>query len=151
MLCTYVITREDSVNFYIASSFKNIEQVRELSSVLKLKGFTQSYDWTQNEKANSFEKLATIGEKEKEAVMNSDFLVILLPAGKGSHIELGIALGLGKRIYIYSPTNEINEYDKTSTFYHIKDINKFVGNFDSFKQYLMELENQITTNLKKTD
>ena len=130
------------MNFYIASSFKNIEQVRKISNELKLKGYIHTYDWTQNEKINSFEKLATIGVKEKEAVMNSDFLVILLPAGKGSHIELGIALGLGKRIYIYSPTNEIYEYDKTSTFYHIEGVNKFVGNFDLFTQYLMEQENQ---------
>ncbi|MGL6220563.1 MAG: nucleoside 2-deoxyribosyltransferase [Lacrimispora sphenoides] len=132
------------MNFYIASSFKNVEQVREISNELKLKGYIHTYDWTQNEKASSLEKLATIGVKEKEAVMNSDFLVILLPAGKGSHIELGIALGLRKRIYIYSPTNEIYEYDKTSTFYHIEGVNKFVGSFDLFTQYLVEQENQIS-------
>lgn len=128
------------MKFYIASSFNNIEQVRQLSNELKLRGYIHSYDWTQNERANSFEALSTIGEKEKEAVINSDFLVILLPAGKGSHIELGIALGLGKRIYLYSPTNEIYEYDKTSTFYHIEGVDKFVGTFDSFTQYLMEQE-----------
>lgn len=49
------------MNFYIASSFKNIEQVREISNELKLKGYIHTYDWTQNEKANSFEKLAIIG------------------------------------------------------------------------------------------
>ena len=136
------------MNFYIASSFKNVEQVREISNELKLKGYIHTYDWTQNEKVNSFEKLATIGVKEKEAVMNSDFLVILLPAGKGSHIELGIAIGLGKRIYIYSPTNEIYEYDKATTFYHIEGVNKFVGNFDLFTQYLIEQENQVKMNLK---
>lgn len=137
------------MNFYIASSFRNIEQVREISNELKLKGYIHTYDWTQNEKVNSFEKLATIGVKEKEAVMNSDFFVILLPAGKGSHIELGIALGLVKRIYLYSPTNEIYEYDKTTTFYHIEGVDKFVGKFDLFIQYLIEQENQVKMNFNK--
>ena len=139
------------MNFYIASSFKNIEQIRAISNALKLKGHIHTYDWTQNEKTSSLEKLAAIGVKEKEAVMNSDFFVILLPAGKGSHIELGIALGLGKRIYLYSPANEICEYDKTTTFYHIEGVNKFVGSFDLFTQYLMEQENQVEMNLNKKD
>jgi hypothetical protein len=53
--------------------------------------------------------------------------------------------------YIYSPTNEIYEYDKTSTFYHIEGVNKFVGSFDLFTQYLMEQENQVKMNLNKKD
>ena len=130
------------MNFYIASSFSNIDKVRELSNKLKSIGYIHSYDWTQNERANSIEALYNIGEKEKEAVMYSDFFVILLPAGKGSHIEMGIALGLGKRVYLYSATNEIYDYDKTSTFYHIDGVDKFVGTFDLFIQYLIEHEHE---------
>lgn len=132
-----------SMKFYVASSFANIEQVRELSDELKLEGFVHTYDWTQNERANSLEALSFIGENEKQAVAGSDFLVVVLPAGKGSHIELGIALGVGKRVYLYSPTNEIYEYDKTSTFYHVEGVNKFVGTFDSFKKYLVKQEKKI--------
>lgn len=128
------------MKFYIASSFKNIEEVRNLSNELKLRGHIHSYDWTQNERANSIEKLATIGELEKAAVIESDFVVILLPGGKGTHIELGIAIGLGKRVYLYSPTDEIYDYDKTSTFYHIQGVEKFIGTYDAFVQYLVEQE-----------
>ena len=145
-ICIYSDLEGNTVNFYIASSFNNIEKVRELSNRLKTKGYVHSYDWTQNERANSFEALSSIGTKEKEAVINSDFFVILLPAGKGSHIELGIALGLGKRIYLYSETNEIYEYDKTSTFYHVEGVDKYVGTYESFIQYLMEHETQINMN-----
>ena len=126
-----------------------MEQVRELSSVLKSKGYIHTYDWTQSKKAGSLEKLAAVGVKEKEAVMHSDFFVILLPAGKGSHIELGIALGLGKRIYLYSPTDEIYECDKTSTFYHLGSVDKFVGSFDLFTQFLLEQEEQVKMNLNQ--
>lgn len=53
--------------------------------------------------------------------------------------------------YIYSPTNEIYEYDKTTTFYHIEGVNKFVGNFDLFTKYLIEQEKQVKMNLNKED
>lgn len=131
------------MNFYVASSFRNIEQVRTLSRELALNGHHHTYDWTQAGGADSLEALAAIGAKEKDAVMDADLLVVLLPAGKGSHIELGIALGLGKRIYIYSSTNDIYDCEKTSTFYHIEGVNKFVGSLDLFTQYLMEKEAQV--------
>ncbi|MFD2131929.1 nucleoside 2-deoxyribosyltransferase [Pseudogracilibacillus auburnensis] len=138
------------MRFYIATSFTNRENVRVLSDRLKLEGYIHTYDWTQNQRANSFEELSTIGELEIEAVKNSDLLIILLPAGKGSHIELGIALGLGKRIYIYSPTNELYDFDKTSTFYHIKSVNKFVGTFDTFAENLLEQESERKTRANET-
>jgi hypothetical protein len=128
------------MNFYIASSFNNKELVRSLAKDLEKEGFHQTYNWTGNDRADSLDLLAEIGESEKKGVANSDFFVMILPGGKGSHVEMGIALGLSKRIYMYSPTNEIYEYDKTSTFYHIQGVNKFVGSFDSFKRFLLQNE-----------
>lgn len=120
------------MNFYIASSFNNINSVREMAEHLKQRGFIHTYDWTRNDKAITLIELKEIGQKEKEAVMISDFVIIILPGGKGTHIELGIALGLGKRIYLYSPNEDINAPPKTSTFYQLPEVNKYVGNIDSF-------------------
>jgi hypothetical protein len=78
-------------------AFKNIDAVRYVSEKLKSKGFIHTYDWTQNERASTIEQLKEIGQREKERVMEADFLIVLLPAGKGSHIEFGIALGQGKK------------------------------------------------------
>lgn len=91
--------------FYIASSFKNINEVRYVSKMLKDKGFIQTYDWTLNERAASYEALEKIGQEELAAVIDCDLIIVILPAGKGSHIELGIALGIGKKIFLYSPNN----------------------------------------------
>lgn len=125
------------MKFYIASGFKNSRNVRELSAKLQAKGFIHTYDWTVNERASSYEMLKQIGEVEKEAVANTDFFIILLPAGKGSHIEFGMALALGKRIYLYSPDEESFSFDKTSTFYHVDGVNHFVGDMEDFASYLM--------------
>lgn len=116
--------------FYVASSFGNKDTVRYVSQTLKNKGFIHTYDWTKNERASTFNDLKLIGSQEKNAIIESDFVIVLLPAGKGSHIELGIALGQGKKIYLYSPDEEINNLVTTSTFYHLPEVKKCVGTVD---------------------
>jgi nucleoside 2-deoxyribosyltransferase len=116
--------------FYVASSFKNIETVRYVSKELISNGYILTYDWTKNARASTFEELIEIGRQEKNAVMEADFIIILLPAGKGSHIEFGIALGQGKRIYLYSQNEEVNNFETTSTFYHLPQVEKCIGTID---------------------
>ena len=115
------------MKFYMASSFSNKQAVRQVSEELKNKGFTHTYDWTKNERASSFEELSKVGNLERNAVIEADFMIVLLPAGKGSHIEFGIALGQGKPIYLYSSDEEVNNFDTTSTFYHLPQVKIVVG------------------------
>jgi hypothetical protein len=133
------------MKFYVRSSFKNIDSVRYVTTSLKEVGFTHTYDWTLNGKAQDIPALREIGEKEKSAVMESDFVMILLPAGKGSHIELGIALGLGKRVYLHSPDQQINDPATTSTFYHVTGVQTFIGTLDSFIQEVKDKELPLIT------
>jgi nucleoside 2-deoxyribosyltransferase len=129
------------MNFYVASSFKNKDNVRSVASELKKEGFCQTYDWTINDRADSMELLASIGEKERNAVANSDILVVLLPGGKGCHIEMGMALALGKTVYLYSPVVEdFEDLGQTSTFYHVEGVKKFVGTLESFLEFLLTEE-----------
>ncbi|MGM7684869.1 nucleoside 2-deoxyribosyltransferase [Cytobacillus sp. Hm23] len=118
------------MKFYIASSFKNIERVKYVSEKLIAKGYTQTYDWTKNNRASTIDQLRHIGQKEKDAVCEADFLVVLFPAGKGSHVELGIALGRGKKVYLYSENEDINDFETTTTFYHLNGIEKCIGTID---------------------
>lgn len=116
--------------FYVASSFQNVKTVRFVSEQLKNKGYVQTYDWTKNKRASSIEELSIIGQEEKQSVMEADFLIVLLPAGKGSHIELGIALGLGKKIFLYSQNNEVSNFETTTTFYHLSEVEIVIGTID---------------------
>jgi nucleoside 2-deoxyribosyltransferase len=118
------------VKFYIASSFQNKEQVHQLSKALTSLGYIHAYDWTRNERASSIAQLRKIGELEKCAVMESDFLVVLLPGGKGSHIEMGIAVGLDKPVYIFSPNEDVYDFSLTSTFYHLPQVTLVVGGLE---------------------
>lgn len=116
--------------FYVASSFKNIDMVRLVSKRLVEKGFIHTYDWTRNERASTIEALKEIGLEERNAVLAADCIIVLLPAGKGSHIEFGIALGQQKRIYLYSPNEDVNNLETTSTFYHLSAVKILTGTID---------------------
>lgn len=121
------------MKFYIASSFKNIDTVRRVTEELKSKGFIHTYDWTEG-RASSIAELEAIGSSEKNAVMEADIVMILLPAGKGSHVELGIALGTGKKVFLYSPDETVNDLELTSTFYHLPEVEKVIGTVDELIQ-----------------
>ena len=125
------------MKFYIASGFTNKDDVRYVSEKLKRKGYIHTYDWTKNVRASTTEDLKKIGLLEKNAILESDFIVILLPAGKGSHIELGIALGQGKKIYLYSPNEEVKDFEKTTTFYHLPEVEIIIGNIDDLVEILI--------------
>jgi nucleoside 2-deoxyribosyltransferase len=120
------------LKFYIASSRNNKEIVRYVAKKLEQEGFIHTYDWTKNGNVDSYDELKQIGEEEIQAVKAADFLVLLMPAGVGSHVELGIALGLGKRIYLYTSDHELFDINKTSTFYFVKGVHKFAGFIENF-------------------
>lgn len=126
------------MSFYIASSFKNIETVQIVSQRLRQEGLNNSYDWTLNENITSIDQLKDIGNKEIEAVMNSNFIVVILPAGKGSHVELGIAIGNGIKVFLYSQNDEIDDLENTSTFYHVDGICKCKGTVEELIQIIFE-------------
>lgn len=124
------------MNFYVASSFHNIKQVRDVSERLKRKGYIHTYDWTQNGRASTVEELKKIGEEERQAIIESDLILVLLPGGKGSHVELGIALGLNKRVILYSPYNEVSDFDQTTTFYHLSEVEVCTGTVEELVDYV---------------
>ncbi|PYZ93364.1 group-specific protein [Salipaludibacillus keqinensis] len=124
------------MKFYIASSFKNKQQVKFVSNKLKEKGFIHTYDWTKNDRATTKEQLIDLGVKEKTAVLESDFIVVLLPGGKGTHIELGMAIAQGIKVYLYSPNDDINHFETTSTFYHLPEVQQIIGTIEELVDQL---------------
>lgn len=118
------------MKFYIASSLKNIVNVRQVAEKLKSRGFLQTYDWTTHSSIDSISKLRKVGHEEISGVLDADVVIVMLPAGKGSHVELGIALGAGKKIYLYSSTHELNDFGNTCTFYHVEAVEQSIGSLD---------------------
>lgn len=110
------------MKYYIASSFANKEIVNLTIKSLNNLGFINTYNWTLNEKADNKLKLKNIGIEELNAVMDTDILIAILPGGKGTHIEMGIAIGFNKPVLIAYFNKELISVDNSATFYHLDNV-----------------------------
>jgi nucleoside 2-deoxyribosyltransferase len=125
------------MKFYIASGLDNKEKVQWVRDSLLEAGHSLTYDWTKNNRATTEEQLREIGTDERNAVLDSDVVLILLPGGKGTHTELGMAIASGKKIHIYS--SEKLDPTTATTFYYVDGVERFNGELESFLRDMIEL------------
>ena len=127
------------MKFYIASKLENYEQVQYLRDRLKEQGWTHTYDWTQHGsvKSISTEILKEVAEKEFQGVKDADVVIVLTPQGRGTHVELGMALALDKKVFIW---HENDKYFKctedTSSFYWLPNVHRLFGTSDDLIKIL---------------
>lgn len=89
------------MKFYIGSGFKNCELVNYYSKKLEENKWENTYNWTENiNKDITIEDLKEISKLEQKGISDSDVVIILLPAGRGTHIELGMSIALNKKIFL---------------------------------------------------
>lgn len=105
---------------YIATSLDNAAQHNRVRDVLWDRyhiGLT--YDWTKHGSVRDqgFERIAEVAMLERDGVQRADIVIVLLPGGKGTHAELGMALAFGHQVVIYG-TKEDFEGPRTCAFYH---------------------------------
>lgn len=119
------------MKFYIGSGLKNYKLVNYYAKILKENGLEEAYNWVKNIKNDITKKdLEKYAKEETQAIVNSDIIIILLPAGRGTHVELGMALALNKKIFLCSETNEEFNIKNTVAFYELPNIIKLVGTPD---------------------
>lgn len=119
------------MKFYIASKLGNEKNVKSLSKKLKNAGYEQTYDWTTHGavKGKPESEIKNVARKEFSGVQNADFLVVLLPGTRGTHVELGIALASKnvKDIYIWGENDEAFLQDEiTCSFYHHPKVTQII-------------------------
>ena len=119
------------MKFYIGSGLKNYKLVNYYAKILKENGLEEACNWVKNIKNDITKKdLEKYAKEETQAIVNSDIIIILLPAGRGTHVELGMALALNKKIFLCSETNEEFNTKNTVAFYELPNIIKLVGTPD---------------------
>lgn len=127
------------MKFYIGSSFKNYKLVNILAEKLKEYGWEHTYNWANSiQEAESKEDLIAYSMHEQKGIFDSDVVIILLPGGRGTHIELGMALAWGKKIYLYSANGEEFKIENTVNFYQIPEIIKMTGSIDDAIQKMIK-------------
>ncbi len=128
------------MKFYIGSGMKNCELVNYYANLLKENGWEQTYDWVKNVSDDiSRDDMIKYASLESQGIVNSDVVIILLPAGRGAHIELGMAMALNKEIFLCSVTNEEFNIENTVAFYELSKVTQLVGNADDNVKKILKL------------
>lgn len=143
-------------DFMIAGRTRNIPQILEVCQAISSLGKTY-YCFAENEKshknagfnlhdhpdrlADDYESrqldsdsIRIIFEDDLDGLKSADNFLLVLPAGNSSHIEAGIAYGLGKHCYAIGP------YEKTDSLYLIFD--KIFADIDEMKKYFTSSPNK---------
>lgn len=83
------------MRFYVATGLENAAAARAVIAALTARGHRVTYDWTTHGSVQheSSDTIARVASAELRGVMTADVVVALLPGGRGTHVELGVALG----------------------------------------------------------
>lgn len=126
------------MKFYIGSGFGNCELVNYYSKILEENGWEHTYNWAKNISNNeTIKDLIEYSKLEQKGIRDADVVIILLPAGRGTHIELGMAIALNKKIFLCSATKDEFSVENTVNFYQLPQCQKIIGNTDDIIKQML--------------
>lgn len=103
--------------FSYVSDERNFVPQKELSEPAAV--FSPGDDWRERP------ALKKLFEKDMEGLAGCDVMVLLLPAGESSHIQAGIAFGLGKRVVLIGAPEQAKSHYLISSEWH-KTIESYI-------------------------
>lgn len=128
---------------YIATRLENYAMHNAVRDALIAQGHEITYDWTVHGPVwrDGTERIAEVQGLERDGVAHAHVVVVLLPGGRGTHVELGMALALGKSIVLWSPSADVfTAHPDSCAFYHdpstvrVTDANPVKGVSRAFHQ-----------------
>lgn len=102
------------MKFYIATGLQNAAVHNRLRDALTALGHELTYDWTVHGslmQASDGRKIE-VAQHEARGVLEADFVALLLPGGRGTHAELGMAIAAGIQTFVHVPEGQ-SELDAT--------------------------------------
>jgi nucleoside 2-deoxyribosyltransferase len=88
--------------FYLATAKDRAARAEKLLEALKSRGWERTFTWAGEDKAGA-EEYPELALAELAGIREADVLIVLLPGGYGTHVEIGAALALGKPVILHAP------------------------------------------------
>lgn len=103
--------------FYLATQKDRAAEAEPLPKALDARGWKRTYTWT-NDQTGVPPDLSQIALAELQGVRDADVLIVLLPGGYGTHVEIGAALALGKPVILYAENQKVLETPYACPFHY---------------------------------
>ena len=96
------------MKYYIATKLENAAAHRKLAEELKKMRHDLTYNWTLHGAvwSEGMRRIRDVATAEAAGVCTADCVIMLWPGGRGTHVELGMALALNKCVVIISNEEE---------------------------------------------
>lgn len=114
--------------FYVATTLSNADQAKIAINRLQDFGHELTYNWINHGLVTNAEQRTNVALKEIEGVVQCDLLFVIWPGGGGTHVEIGVALALGKCVIFVAPPSlerEVSFYQHPNVL-RIGEINKAI-------------------------
>jgi hypothetical protein len=131
------------MKFYIATGLENHAAHNNVRDRLTALGHELTYDWTVHGPVwrSGVDVIRKTAIAERRGVEDADFVVVLLPGGRGTHAELGMALALRKPVIIWaSDDSQFGAVPQTCAFYHDPIVRTISGQLPIVVIAVLELE-----------
>jgi nucleoside 2-deoxyribosyltransferase len=103
--------------FYLATRIDRVAQAEAVVEALKAHGWERTFAWTGQDDAGP-EGYADTALAELAGVREADVLIVLLPGGYGTHVEIGTALALGKPVILHASDRKTLETPYPCVFHY---------------------------------
>lgn len=107
------------MKYYIATAITNMVGHNALRDEMNGRGHKLTYDWTSHGSVQSEgrERIAEVCMHELFGIVEAAVVIVLLPGGRGTHTELGIALGLRKPVLLVGASEAFEQEGRFCSFY----------------------------------
>jgi nucleoside 2-deoxyribosyltransferase len=112
--------------FYLATRKDRAAEADAISNELKDYGWERTLTWSDQAHADS-ESRAALAQAELRAVSEADVLIVMLPGGHGTHVEIGAALALGKPIVLHASDQKTLETPYPCVFHYHPSIKLLIS------------------------
>lgn len=109
------------MKYYIATRLENHAAHNVVRDAMAAEGHEITYDWTTHGPVwrDGLMRIREVAHAETQGVLDADLVIVLLPGGRGTHVELGIAIAAGKRVLLHSENGDpFGATPETCAFYH---------------------------------
>jgi nucleoside 2-deoxyribosyltransferase len=122
----------DLMKVYIATGLERIETQKQVAGWLREAGHEITYDWGTHGPAcgSGLERIVEVAHAELNGVMHADVVLALLPGGRGTHFEIGAAVGVGIPVVLWRESSDDGLFEddrRTCAFYHLGDVHQLTA------------------------
>jgi nucleoside 2-deoxyribosyltransferase len=109
---------------YIATRLENHRTHNRVRDALVEVGVELTYDWSLHGPVwmHGEQRIQEVSERETHGVKDADFVIVILPGGRGTHAELGMAIALDKPVFLLCESDDTRKMlgacEETCAFYH---------------------------------